>query len=250
MSQRKLSSQRRNQPSQNSPKSKENRVEDKPERNNTDELSKKCVRYFLSRMHTKLPIKRADVIHHVFEERPGKSFDVVIEKAANILKNVYGLNIELIDSDQNAKKYFVSNVLPFASLIPSDEETDMKSTILFLVLTHIFMSKNNSTDNSLWNFLNEFDITPRTECKHIGSINTYITQTLVKQNYIVMENRSGENDEGEMKKRFRWGSRAEEVISKMDILKFVSEQYENQVVEVWEEQYIAAREQFAGTEND
>lgn len=244
-------SQSRHKLSQKLQKNKNKLSQENPEttednRDTIDDLSKKCVRFFLTKIRSNLPIKRAEIVQHVFQERPGKSYELVVTAAARYLKEIYGLNLEITDSDTSTKRYFISNNLPFAQLVPHEFESDIKTTITFLVLTHIFMSKNNSTDINLWNFLKEFDITPRTECKTIGSMKLFITQTLVKQHYIIVEDRDGEHEDGEPKKRFRWGPRADEVASKMKILKFISQLYGDQNIEFWRDQYKAAKEQFAG----
>lgn len=215
-----------------------------------EDWTKKCVRYFLTRMSTNVPIKRADIVKNVFLERPGKNFELVLEHTVRKLKKIYGLNIEVLDTDTTNKKYVVTNRLPYAALIPQDPASDMQTVTTFLVLTHVFMSKNNATDISLWQFLKEFDIFPETNLNSVSNMKMFITQTLVRQHYIVIEDRGGEHDDGEPKKRLKWGARAEEVVSKMEILKFVAQLYGNKDVQFWSEHYKTANEQFAGCEVD
>lgn len=215
--------------------------------NDVSEMVDKCVRFFISRMHTNVPIKRADIVSNVFEGKAGRVFDTVLQKAKKDMEEIYGLTIEILD-DTSQKKYVVANNLKNPSMIERTESEDRQSVILFLVLTHVFMSNDNASDTSLWKFLNEFDITPRTECSLVGNVKNYVTTTLVKQNYIVMENRGGQNEDGEPRKSFKWGARAEEVVSKMDILNFVAKIY-GTGAKNWIDQFKAASEQFPETED-
>lgn len=222
-------------------------TEDSTEKVSISDLTKKCVRFLLTRMSANTPIRRVDIVQNVFHEKPGKNFDVVLENARQTLKKLFGLDLEIIDGDTSNKKYFVSNCLP-SDLIVQTVPNNMQTVITFLVLTHIFMSKNNSTDINLWQFLKEFGIQPETNISEIGNAKVFITQKLVKQHYVLIEDRPGEHADGEPKKRFRWGARADETISKMEILKFVTELYGSKDVKFWNDHYKMAIEQFAGCE--
>nr|CAH7726958.1 unnamed protein product [Callosobruchus chinensis] len=154
-------------------------------------------------------------------------FQMVISKVTAVLQKVYGYNliVQTSGTQTQSKYYIVSNRLKYVDdkAGDSDDDTeteeDSKDILLLLILSHIFMSKDRCSEDSLNTFLESLNI--HIERKHpiFGSIKEYMNTLRIKK-YISIE-----EDEHNQQKHFSWGSTAEATISKMDVLNFVAKMY-------------------------
>ncbi|GLV44813.1 MAGE [Carabus blaptoides fortunei] len=206
-------------------------------------LVDQCVRYMLLNMKTDIPISKSNIQQNVLlGKNPGMTFTTLIAKATDIMRNVYGLEIDILDYTAN-KKYVVSSLLSNQELIDNPIGADMKATITFLVLAHIFMSKNQAKESSLWSFLELFKITASTELEDIGNVHEFVTKTMFKQQYIMYSSSSNHHSDNFIpKKKLSWGPHAEETVSKMEILKFYTDLFNSDPTK-WLVHYEMAQEQ-------
>lgn len=194
----------------------------------------KCVRYILYRAGLKVPIRKADlqkVVH------AGKSFDAIIEKVTEILKDVYGLDLYV--GAANPIQYLVSNTLPLqTSNEDEDKLSEAPKIILMLVLSHVFMSGESVSQVSLFQFLCSIGIDRDKKHYAFGNVKDFITTMLVKQKYLTSD--SNPNNKSVT---YHWGPRAEQEVSKHSLLNLVSKIYLNRVPKSWKNQFHAAQAQ-------
>lgn len=194
----------------------------------------KCLRYILYRARSKMIIRKTDLQKNV---RYGKSFDPVIEKTTEILKDVYGLDLYI--GAANPKQYLVSNMLPLSSNNESEDKSlNVHKILLMLVLSHVFMSGESVSQVSMFQFLHSIKIDVDKKHCIFGNVKEYITTTLVKQNYL-----TSETDPNNKSVTYHWGPRAEHEVSKHSLLKLVSKIYENRASTSWKNQFQAAQAQ-------
>jgi len=210
---------------------------------NLDEQVNNLVRYFIIRAPNHSTFKRQELKKNVLP-KSGQNFQEILNRAVNILREVYGYNVLVVDAKQNsAKSYVVSNILPHVSdptevLGPDELPDDVNSILTMLILAHIFMSDDSVNENSLYNFLQSLGIDVERRHKIFGSVKEHIT-TLKNKKYINME-----TDPLSKKISFSWGDRAEREISKHEMLKFVCKMYKPTMMpSSWISQYKAANDQ-------
>ncbi|KAF2881550.1 hypothetical protein ILUMI_24626 [Ignelater luminosus] len=216
---------------------------------NVEELVNNCVRYVLYRAGNNLPIRKPDLQKNVLQH-VGRSFDQILDKVTQILKNVYGYDLYLSDDTSSTKQYLVSTALPykpdlvgFNTNANEDQNAvppDVNKILILLVLTHIFMSNNNINEASLFAFLRSVKIDPDEKHELFGNVKDFMS-TMVKQKYL-----STEVDEITRRTIYSWGPRAEHEISKHEILKFVCKMYKDRLPKSWTTQYEQANAQAKG----
>ncbi|VEN55086.1 unnamed protein product [Callosobruchus maculatus] len=165
-------------------------------------------------------------------------FQMVITKVTAVLQKVYGYNLIVATSgtQTQSKYYIVSNRLKYVEDKAEDydyTEEDSRDILLLLILSHIFMSKDKCSEDSLTTFLESLNI--HIERKHpvFGSIKEYINMLRIRK-YITIE-----EDQHNQKKLFSWGPTAEATISKMDVLNFVAKMYNREPCS-WTQHYREA----------
>ncbi|XP_066246691.1 melanoma-associated antigen D2 [Euwallacea similis] len=206
----------------------------------TQEVANEVVRYLICRTGDHLIISKAELNRNVIH-KSGGNYNKIIEKAQDILRNVYGYNLILCDKGNSKEKYYIlSTILPYIKDSSETEENldDIHRVLILLVLSHIFMSNNNVSDTSLYAFLNNCGIDVTLKHPLFGQVKDYINKVMVKEQYLIVE-----IDSITKKSIFKWGMRAEKEISKMAVLNFVCEMYKNKQPEKWVEQHKAAKEQ-------
>ncbi|KAK9888020.1 hypothetical protein WA026_000304 [Henosepilachna vigintioctopunctata] len=198
-----------------------------------NELANDCVRYIIYKCGQQLPFRRSDLQKNI-KGLLGKNFDNVIERTSLILKNVYGFKLILCDT--GSKFYIVSNNLPYVEE-PDEKQSDelpkdRMSILLMLILAHIFMSTSAVSQASMYSFLKSLHVDPERNHELFGNVKEYLTNTLVKQQYLNIDKDSITNDIS-----FSWGVRAEKEISKHELLKFICKVYKSTNPKAWTTQY-------------
>lgn len=204
------------------------------------ELVNKCVRYILYRAGSKLPIRKADLQKNAVHA--GRSYNQVIEKATEVLKDVYGLDFYVGTEATANMHYLVSNRLPMHD---KDNTADSHKILLMLVLSHVFMSGETVTQVSLFQFLNNIELDVDKPHQVFGNIKDYVTIIMVKQRYLIAE-----TDPNTKAVMYSWGPRADHEVSKHNLLNFVSKVYQNRAPKSWQNQFAAANAQAADTERN
>nr|XP_012152254.1 PREDICTED: melanoma-associated antigen G1-like isoform X2 [Megachile rotundata] len=118
-----------------------------------------------------------------------------------------------------------------------------QQVLLFLILTHIFMSEESCSEESLWNFLTNLDISCSDNQNHhyFGNVKRLITEVFVGQKYL---DKLSTNANDSTKIEYKWGPRAEHEFSRRAALEFVSQIYCGRPISNWPLQFktLQARE--------
>ncbi|XP_072386175.1 non-structural maintenance of chromosomes element 3 homolog [Diabrotica undecimpunctata] len=218
----------------------------------TDDIEEQVnnlLRYFINRAGVHVSFKKTELRKNVLAN-VGTQFQEIFNKASKILEEVYGYKILVGDSSQNsAKEYLITNALPYKPdpteyIPPNGYPEDVNKVFTLLVLSHIFMSNNSVSDNSLYSFLETFGIDIQRRHEIFGNIKDCLN-LLKNKKYINME-----TEQLSKKVTFSWGSRAEKEISKLEVLKFVCKMYKTTTPTAWTKQYQSVQEQIQANETN
>lgn len=121
---------------------------------------------------------------------------------------------------EHNKTYLLVSNLPCASILELNEDYRRKYTLLYLVLGYIFMKNGSVPEQGLWDFLAKLNIKEEEEHVFFGSVRKLITETFLKQAYLVRVKQvvEGMNDDRFF---YSWGVRAEHELSQKDILESI-----------------------------
>lgn len=130
---------------------------------------------------------------------------------------VYGY--ELIETDRN-KTFILVSTITCGSILDISEDYRRKYSLLYLVLGYIFMKNGEVPEQGLWDFLAKLNITDEGEHNFFGNVRKLITETFMKQAYLIRKKQivEGMNDDRYF---FVWGARAEHELPKKDILESI-----------------------------
>lgn len=178
-----------------------------------DEMVISMVKVVLNLSVTKHPIKKQALVKHALAGN-GRAFAKVIERATNELAHVYGY--KLVETERN-KKYIVVSTITSGSVLDLTEKYRRTYTLLYLILGYIFMKSGDIPEQGLWDYLAKLHITNDRKHAYFGDVRKLVTQTFIKQAYLV---RTKKVVEGMNEDRIfiGWGVRAEHELSKKDIL--------------------------------
>ncbi|XP_058804951.1 non-structural maintenance of chromosomes element 3 homolog isoform X2 [Phymastichus coffea] len=213
------------------------------------------VKYILAADHSNNPIERSNISKAV--NCYNKKFKDIFKSAQDALEDVFGYQLEeLIEENKNgignqvkqAKstnlKYILVNKVSCEDKViknlcdDGDEETIIHYVLLFLCLTHIFMSGDKCTEESLRTFLKKLEILTDSHTRHeqFGDAMDVIKKIYTKEKYI---NYNEKEDE------FSWGIRALKELKPRTVMNFVSEIYGGRDIKTWPQEYerLLAKEQ-------
>nr|XP_019534000.2 non-structural maintenance of chromosomes element 3 homolog [Aedes albopictus] len=161
-------------------------------------------------------IKKADLVKNALGGN-GRLFAKVIEQAKEELADVFGY--KLVETERN-KSFILVSTVTCGSVMDMSEDYRRKYTLLYLVLGYIYMKNGDVPEQGLWDFLAKLNISDEGEHSFFGDVRKLITETFVKQAYLV---RTKQVVEGMNDDRFfyGWGARAEHELSKKDILESI-----------------------------
>lgn len=130
---------------------------------------------------------------------------------------VYGY--KLIETDRN-KTFILVSTVACGSILDISEDYRRKYTLLYLILGYIFMKNGEVPEQGLWDFLAKLNITDEGEHHFFGNVRKLITETFLKQAYLIRKKQivEGMNDDRYF---FIWGARAEHELCKKDILESI-----------------------------
>ncbi|XP_011506593.1 PREDICTED: MAGE-like protein 2 [Ceratosolen solmsi marchali] len=187
------------------------------------------VKYILAADHSKIPIVRSAISKAV--NCQGKNFRAVMNSAQEVLRDVFGYKLVDVESGKFILCNTIKNDLPHLNF---DENVKNRYVLLFLVLTHIYMSGEVCTEGSLFDFLTKLEIISDGNMinETFGNVLELITIQFVREKYIKLE-KSDNDDESELK----WGIRAHEELSVRSVMEFVSKVYDNRDIKTWPQQY-------------
>uniref|UniRef100_A0A336LS02 CSON013517 protein n=1 Tax=Culicoides sonorensis TaxID=179676 RepID=A0A336LS02_CULSO len=186
-----------------------------------DELVSKTIKFILPYASSKFPFKRIDIINNALIGN-ATIFPKVMEKVKKELNEVYQLDLVESKDSKSTKQYLCVAQTP-ALIIEELTETQLSQiTLLFIILSYIFMKGGEVTDTSLYEYLERFEIYLEKVHDYFGNIKSLIQSIFTKQHYLNMAKSVTEGSHKEII-NVKWGERAEYEFDKNEILIHVSE---------------------------
>jgi len=177
------------------------------------------VKFFLNHAATKVPIKKSDInkclkIHF-------KLFPEIFASCVETLKNVYGLEVLEID-EKSGKMFLIYSSLAqgvSAEQLSPDQRND--ASLLFLILTYIFMKGGDVQEAHLLQFLDQLNIDTNEPHKIFGDIAKLVREKFARQLYLKRDKTEIEGVK-DLQIHLSWGTRAEKEFDKKELLKAVA----------------------------
>lgn len=192
---------------------------------NLERKASELVQYFLIADQKKIPIRKLDINNHVLKEHK-KHFSVVVEKAREMLRNVFGADLLELDDKMKGRYILVNrkHVVGSGNLdgIMCSEDEAIKLGLLFNILAIIYMNGDLISDTELWKILHKLGIDP--DCRHemFGDVKKLVLDEFVKQGYLEYVKQTNSDPPSY---QFFWGQRARKELQKKDVLVHVSKIY-------------------------
>uniref|UniRef100_T1J0E5 MAGE domain-containing protein n=1 Tax=Strigamia maritima TaxID=126957 RepID=T1J0E5_STRMM len=181
-------------------------------------LADSLVHYIFVCDQKKNPIKQIDMRKQVLKEN-GAAIKNVLEVAKEKLTQIFGVVLQPIVG--RAGQFMLINKIQDdleTPIITWSEDEQVKSCLLFIILSAIFMNENVMSDEQLWTMLKKFGIEPDVAHEEFGDVKKLINNEYKQQLYLdVVKNATNEPPSYE----YRWGPRAISEISKTNVLDFV-----------------------------
>lgn len=202
------------------------------------------VRYILFADRKKVGLKRTEMVKNVLSDNP-RMFNKVFEHASIRIKEVFGLEVVSMESEDNktTKGYMLVNALedeitnhPENNFTNKSEESHLG--LLLIILSMIFMIDGPLTEANMWYTLGKLGLQKDIKHKVFGDVDKLINQEFVKHHYLI---RSKEQSPEGPTFHYKFGPRAINEISVRKILTFVSEVYEIEDITRWKAQYEKVR---------
>ncbi|XP_061591371.1 necdin-like 2 [Cololabis saira] len=199
-----------------------------------DQKTAEVVQYFLVKDQKKIPVRRADLVKHVLKEYK-TIYPEIIKRAAQTFDQVFGL--KLIEIDKKNHIYILVNNLEAPNRpSPIQSPTNPKMGLLFVILSVIFMKGGTVREILIWNTLKKLRVDAGEKHDEFGDVKKVVTDEFVRQKYLEYA-RIPHTDP--IEHEFRWGPRADEELSKAEILEFMGRLH-GQDPQSWSQQYREA----------
>ncbi|XP_023306674.2 uncharacterized protein LOC111688402 [Lucilia cuprina] len=194
-----------------------------------DEISNytnNIITFVLNGAATKLPLKEKDMVSTINVK--GMLFRMSLSQAKTALKETYGLELLDVPDSKTGKAYICISQDTAKSLLLYDEEQQRHLTLLFVILSYLFMrgsdtpNKTKTSEEDLLLFLNGLRIKLDEYHPYFGqNLKKLIMETFVKQLYLKREKVVSEL-ESETKFYYYWGFRAHAEFDKKLLLDAVA----------------------------
>ncbi|XP_030374600.1 MAGE-like protein 2 [Scaptodrosophila lebanonensis] len=187
-----------------------------PEVERRDEKLPAILNYILRHIASKVPIKMSQL-----QQLSGGNNNEQNQRVAavmELLKEHYGIELKQLPGP--GKRLICIADSPIASAYELTKQQRPVYTLLYIILTFIFMRQNVVEDEQLFRFLNLMNIDVNETHSYFGeNLKKLIEETFVKQMYLKRE-RQPITSFSEPKIQLSWGPRAEAEISFDDIIAF------------------------------
>jgi len=168
------------------------------------------VQYFLIMEQKKFPVRKQDITKLLnLKGNSMKTFKSVLTASDKYLEDVFGYKIT--EFEEKSGHYILVNRVSQQSTLFSKQFSD-DNTILFLILSSIFLSEGQIVEDEMWNMLNILGYKSE-ECKKLVSCD-FVKQLYVNTELIPLSDPP--------KLNYLWGERASIEFTKLEILDFAS----------------------------
>lgn len=178
------------------------------------------IHFIINNSSSKYPIKNSEIVAGALN---GKSslLNQVIGDVKTALEVTYGIHLKTVPETKGGKQYICVSNFTAASCDEFDEVQRSQITLLFIVLSYIFMRGVPVSEEFLEEFLKGLHIYFDKSHPFFGSnIKKLVTETFVKQLYL--NKTKSEKDAVENEVFYSWGYRSELEFPKKDVLDAVS----------------------------
>ncbi|XP_050952276.1 necdin-like 2 [Labeo rohita] len=202
-----------------------------------DQIDRKVaevVQFILIKDQKKIPVRRADIGKHVIKEYKA-IYTEIMNRVCRKFEQVFGL--KLVEIDPKNHIYVLINKLePISGEPVSMRPGNPKTGLLFVILSVVFMKGGVVKENLVWNTLKKLRVDQGDKHEELGDVKKVVTDEFVRQKYLeYVKIPHTEPVEYE----FRWGLRAEKEVSKLKLLEFVGELFD-QDPQSWTQQFREA----------
>ncbi|XP_059609427.1 melanoma-associated antigen B3 [Phlebotomus argentipes] len=188
-----------------------------------EESAIKVVKFILNVVEKRLPIKRGEIMGAMNDGfATNKTYPEVMVRVEHHLAKTFGYAIQDV-MVKNTKSYIVvpKNITSHLVMPPGKWP---EVTLLYLTLTYIFMKGGKVAENTLWRFLGTLNISQEERSDGIfRNANKLLTETFVKQLYLVREKDYEEGGDADFVIQYSWGPRSEFELSKKAVLDYVAQ---------------------------
>ncbi|XP_011309339.1 melanoma-associated antigen G1-like [Fopius arisanus] len=192
------------------------------------------LKFLLSAASSKNVIKQADIKTYGMSCQ-AKYYQSLMAKAKVVLHEIFGYNLINI----GGQKWIIVNALPHNNIRVEVEDVPAQ-TLLFLVLSHVFLSGEPCAEDNLIQFLKGLNIWREHGGHHpyFGNVEEMVQKTFVQQIYLVRSKESKGDNEMYV---YTWGRRATEEFDPRYVLEFISKVYKDRPASSWNLQYRKAQ---------
>lgn len=176
--------------------------------------------YVLNNSCNKLPLKQSEIVARAVNGNT-VVFNQVLDGVKGALENTYGILLKTVPETKSGKQFICVSKFAAVSSLEYDELQRSHITLLFLVLSYIYMKGIPIAEESLEEFLKGLRIYFDRPHPFFGSnIKKLITETFVKQLYL--KKVKSDSDSVENTHFYSWGYRSEVEFPQREVLDAVS----------------------------
>lgn len=201
-----------------------------------DHQVRAIINFILRHSANKVPIKNTDLLPLANgKQELARRFPLVTA----LLAERYGLN--LVQLEGAPKRYICVAESPAMSIYELTPAQRPQHTMLYIILTYIFLRSNRIEKDKLYTMLDLMGVNVEEDHGYfVGDISTLIDSTFVKQQYL-KEERSQLSPYDDFKTYYSWGARAKAEIPYQQITEFAAKLFD-QDVSFFQQQLMMAEE--------
>ncbi|XP_055713464.1 non-structural maintenance of chromosomes element 3 homolog [Phlebotomus papatasi] len=200
-----------------------------------DELAISMTKFFLNIAEKKASTKKSEIIGALRDKGvTNQNYLEVFLRAEKHLTQIFGYSVKEVSVKTSKVLLIVPKDITSHLVVPPEKQPE--TTLLYLLLTYIFMKGNDVPELSVIKFLDSLQVSLDDENHlYFGNVKKHITETFVKQLYLT-RNKIDEEGGTEFIVYYSWGPRSTLELSKKEILDYVSTLL-NRPAECFVEQY-------------
>ncbi|EDV92885.1 MAGE-like protein 2 [Drosophila grimshawi] len=189
-----------------------------------DNQVRAMLNFILCHSANKVPIKLNDLMPLAENKNELNKRIPIVSK---LLEERYG--IKLIQLEGTPKRYICVSEMPATSIFEITAAQRPQFTLLYIILTYIFLRGNRIEENKLYDMLDMLEVNVHEEHGYFGAnISKLIEDTFVKQQYLKRE-RSQLSSYDDLKISYTWGPRAKSEFTYEQIVQFASKLFDQDV---------------------
>ncbi|XP_034488678.1 non-structural maintenance of chromosomes element 3 homolog [Drosophila innubila] len=192
-----------------------------PQHDTIDHQVRAVLNFILCHSSNKVPVKMSDLMTLASGKNElAKRLPFVTQ----LLEERYGIKLVLLEGAP--KRYICLAESPMMSIYELKASQRPQYTMLYIILTYIFLRGNRIEEDKLYGMLDALNVNVHEEHGYFGdNISKLIEDTFVKQQYLKRE-RSQLSPYDDPKNYYSWGSRAKSEFTYQQIVQFASKLFD------------------------